>query len=178
MNPPSCLPSMRNYTCLMHDLQMVQFQQRRHAQEKKHSRTCSATPENRGIQKMEIHFFFMENNSMWTSFGKQLVTQKVTVKISKLVNNTCLWWEKTEFHFCHFPIFGYCPHVPSLAYFVRGTWLYKKYSANNAVAQICLRNNTLHVWCQLHKQHSATDEYAYRIPNPYTKVKVLSTQDK
>ncbi len=31
-------------------------------------------PENRGIQKMEIQFLLVENNSMLMSFGKKLVT--------------------------------------------------------------------------------------------------------
>ncbi len=33
-----------------------------------------AIPENKGIQKMEIQFFSVENNSMWTSFSKKFVT--------------------------------------------------------------------------------------------------------
>ena len=41
-------------------------------------------------------------------FGKKLVTLEVTTKMSKLLDNACLWWEKTEFHFFHFPIFRYC----------------------------------------------------------------------
>ncbi len=36
--------------------------------------TTPAIPENWGFQKMEIQFFSAENNSMWTSFGKKLVT--------------------------------------------------------------------------------------------------------
>ena len=63
-----------------------------------------AIPKNRGIQKMEIQFFTAENNKMLMSFGKKLVT----TKMSKLVNNARLWREKTEFYFFHFPVFRYC----------------------------------------------------------------------
>ena len=34
-----------------------------------------------------------------TSFGKKLVTQKVTTNISKLTDNACLWQKKLNFHF-------------------------------------------------------------------------------
>ncbi len=50
-----------------------------------------AIPENRGIQKIEIQFFSVENNSMCMSFGKKLDTLKVTIKMSKLIDNACLW---------------------------------------------------------------------------------------
>ena len=47
---------------------------------------------------------------MSTSFGTKFVTQKVTTKMSKLVDNALsLTEKKTEFHFFHFPIFAYCP---------------------------------------------------------------------
>ena len=42
------------------------------------------------FKKNEIQFFSAENNSMWRSFGKKLLTQKVTSKMSKLVDNVCL----------------------------------------------------------------------------------------
>ena len=52
------------------------------------SSMCMAIPENRGIQKMEIEFFFLsvENNSMSTSFGKKLGTLQATTKMSKLID--------------------------------------------------------------------------------------------
>ncbi len=43
--------------------------------------------------------FSIENNSMWTSFDKKLVTEKVTTKMSKLVDNACLWRKKLNFIF-------------------------------------------------------------------------------
>ena len=45
---------------------------------------------------------------MSTSFGKKLVNLQVTTKMSKLVDNPCLWQKKLNFHFFHVPIFGYC----------------------------------------------------------------------
>ncbi len=49
-----------------------------------------AIPENRGFQKNGNSVFSTKNNTMLTSFGKKLVTLKVTTKMSKLVDNACL----------------------------------------------------------------------------------------
>ncbi len=43
-------------------------------------------PENRGIQKIEIQFFSVENDSMSQEFW-QIVTREVTTKMSKLMDN-------------------------------------------------------------------------------------------
>ncbi len=52
--------------------------------------------------------FFVENNSMSTSFGKKFVTLQVTTKISKLLDNACLVFDRKNFSFFEFPILGYC----------------------------------------------------------------------
>ena len=75
-----------------------------------------AKPEVREFKKWKFSFFSIENNSMSTSFGKKLITQKVTTKMSKLVNNVCLWWKKLNFYFFHFPIFWYCLSTPNSAF--------------------------------------------------------------
>ncbi len=48
-----------------------------------------------GFRKMEMKFFA----SMPTSLDKKLVTPQVTTKMSKLVDNACLQWNKLNFHF-------------------------------------------------------------------------------
>ena len=52
--------------CCPHNNKMGPLQQR--------TMVMPAIPENKGKQKMEIQFFSVENNSMWMSFGKKLVT--------------------------------------------------------------------------------------------------------
>ncbi len=49
--------------------------------------------------------FSIENNSMLTSFGKKLVTLKVTTNMSKLLDKCLSLTEKNEFPFFDFPIF-------------------------------------------------------------------------
>ena len=64
-----------------------------------------------------MQFFFTENNSMSTSFGKKLVTLQVTTKMSKLVDNayvqTCWqcmsFTEKNWISFFSFPYFRVLP---------------------------------------------------------------------
>ena len=54
---------------------------------------------------------------MWTSFGKKLVTLKVTTNMSKLVENACLWWKKLNFHFLISLFSGIAGIQPELSYF-------------------------------------------------------------
>ncbi len=63
------------------------------------------------------------------SFSKKLVTPEVTVKMSKLGDNACLWSKKTEFHFFHFHIFGYCRETADTTnYYVSLTRVTKTFS--------------------------------------------------
>ncbi len=48
-----------------------------------------------GFKKMEIQFFLqIIYNNISMSFGKKLITLWVTIKMSKLVDNACLWLKK------------------------------------------------------------------------------------
>ncbi len=77
---------------------------------------CRQYPKIGEFKKWKFSFFSTENNSMLTSFGKKLLS--IYIESNKIFGKTIDMLlfslkKKTEFHFFHYPIFGYCRVYPS-----------------------------------------------------------------
>ncbi len=95
-----------------------------------------AIPENRGIQKkMEIQFFFSQKIIACPSILAKLVTLQVTTKMSKLLDNACLWQRKTEFHF--FSVFSGIAIIPAVNF-----WRFQNRPIGNTGASRSIRKSS------------------------------------
>ena len=79
--------------------------------------TCRVAPcEQQGMTKNGNSVFLVENR-MAMSFGKKLVTLKVSTKMSKLVDNACLWCKKTLNFIFFISVFSVLPLLVLFAIF-------------------------------------------------------------